>query len=130
VVTRDGHRFAIGVTVVAPPEAPPRDETQLAAPSPLRGATVASLSPALAEELGADSAISGVVVLDAMQGSAAARLGLRRGDIIRDLDGLDIDGVSALAAFRVDPFKPWRMAVVRNEKIIAVGHRRSPAFQR
>ena len=45
------------------PETPPREETLLEGDNPLAGATVANLSPALAEELGIDDAWEGVVVV-------------------------------------------------------------------
>ena len=110
---RGGQRYLVPVTAIAPPAEPARNETWLASLSPLRGAKVASLSPAFAEEIGADSGLSGVVVLDVSQGSAAARLGLRAGDIIRRLDDRDISTVAELLQFRVVPFRPWRMMVSR-----------------
>jgi serine protease Do len=110
---KGGKRYEIPVTVVAPPAVPERDDTKLTALSPWRGARLASLSPALAEEIGADSGIAGVVVLGVGPMSAAARRGLRAGDIIRNLDGRTITTVAELKAFRVTPFKPWRMTVTR-----------------
>ena len=126
---RSGRQYEIPVTVVAPPAVPPPDETKLTGLSPFRGARIASLSPALAEEIGADSGITGVVVLDVGQSSAAARLGLRAGDIIRGLiRGLDdqaIASVPQVLNYRVKPFSPWRMFVTRAGKNVAIGQ---PAF--
>jgi serine protease Do len=110
---RGGQRYLIPVTVVAPPDEPPRDDTRISGMSPLRGARVASLSPGFAQEIGADSGISGVVVLDVGPGSAAARVGLRAGDVIRGYDGRAISTVADLDSFRVTPFKPWHMTVSR-----------------
>jgi serine protease Do len=117
---RQRRRYEIPVTVVAPPEVPPRDDRRLSPLSPFRGAIVASLSPALAEEVGADSAISGVLVLDVGRGSAAAELDLRRGDIIRGLDASEIATVADLEAIRFSPFRPWRLVIVRTGNILAI----------
>ena len=130
IIVRGGKAFAVPVTVAAPPDKPARDETRLPNLSPLRGITVASLSPALAEEIGADSGLSGVVVLDVGQGSAAARLGLRAGDIIRSYDGREISTVAELLRFRPIPFAPWRLIVNRVGDDIAIGRSAAPAFIR
>jgi serine protease Do len=64
-------------------------------PLPLAGATVASLSPALAEELQAE-AVGGVIVLDVPHGSAAARLGLIVGDVVQSVDDQPVATVAEL----------------------------------
>ena len=112
-VMRNRTLLEIPVALVPPPDTPPRDETRIGALSPLSGAKVASLSPALAEDIGLDSGISGVVVLGLGAGSAADRLGLRAGDIIRAIDGLPIATVGELLAFHVVPFQPWRIQINR-----------------
>jgi serine protease Do len=127
---RRGQTVTIEVTVAAPSEMPPRDETRLSGLSPWRGATVASLSPKLAEEIGADNAVTGVVVLDVGQSSAASHLGLRRGDIIGGLDDMKIETVAALEAYRVHPFKPWRLSVTRNDNVIPIVRPSLPGFRR
>ena len=122
---RDGRQYEIPVTVVAPPAVPPGDETKLTGLNPFRGARIASLSPALAEEIGADSGITGVVVLDVGQSSAAARLGLRTGDIIRGLNGHQIASAAEIMNFSVTPFAPWQLIVTRAGTNVAIGQ---PAF--
>lgn len=54
------------------------------------GATVANLSPALAEELGADAFGQGVVVTKVAGGPAAA-VGLQPGDIIHAVNGRPVN---------------------------------------
>jgi serine protease Do len=85
VVWRGGETRQIEVTLAAPPETPARTVTLLKPPSSLAGATVASLSPALAEELQAP-AVAGVVVLEVPRGTAAYRFGLAVGDIVQRVD--------------------------------------------
>jgi serine protease Do len=94
-IWRSGEARQIEVKLIAPPELPPRNVTQLKPAARLGGATVASLSPALAEELQAE-ALAGVIVLEAPRGSAAQRFGLDVGDVIESVDGKRITSVAEL----------------------------------
>jgi len=94
-IWRGGETRLIDVALSAPPETPPRSVTLLKPPAPLAGATVASLSPALAEELQAE-AVGGVIVLEVPHGSAAARLGLAVGDVVQSVDGQPVATVAEL----------------------------------
>jgi serine protease Do len=119
-VVRAGARFQIDVALVAPPDKPPRNDTWIPGLNPLSGAKVASLSPALAEDLGLDSSIHGVVVLEVRRGSAAARLGIREGDVIRAFDGRPVRTVQELLDFRVPQFKPWSIKITRAGEDISI----------
>lgn len=112
-VIRVGQRLEIDVPLVAPPDAPPPQEAWLPGIHILSGARVASLSPAFAEEQGLDSAIAGVVILEIRPGSAAARLGVRAGDVIRSFEGASLRTVADLRAISPPPFKPWFLVVDR-----------------
>jgi serine protease Do len=112
-VLRQNNSIELAVTPVPPPDVPPRDETRLPPLSPLRGARAVSLSPALADELGLDTTLAGVVLLDVPRGSAAARLGLQTGDIVQALDGRRIGIVAELLDYRIGPFRSWSLQVVR-----------------
>ena len=118
-LARSGVLAAIMVTPERPPAVPARNDTRLPVLSPLRGATVASLSPALAEEIGLDSSLTGVVVLSVGRGSAADRFGISDGDIIRAVDGREIQTIDELIGFRVTPFKPWSMVLTRAGQAIS-----------
>jgi S1-C subfamily serine protease len=59
----------------------------------LQGATIANLSPAVAEELGLDPEAAGVVVVEVEKGSMARRFGFLRGDILLTANGVKIDSV-------------------------------------
>jgi Do/DeqQ family serine protease len=95
VVWHGGETRQIEVKLTAPPEVPPRNVTLLKPSGPLAGATVASLSPALAEELQAD-AVGGVILLEVPRGSPAARLGLTVGDIVQSVDSQPVATVTEL----------------------------------
>ena len=120
-IMRIGLEEQIFVALTPPPAEPAADETQLTGLSPLAGARVASLSPALAEEIGLDSAVSGVAVLEVSPGSAADRLGLRPGDIIRALGDRQVATVQELRDSRQAPLEQLRVRVNRMGQELAVG---------
>ena len=110
---RQGRLINLTVSLVAPPVEPVANKTWAPSTSPLRGARIASLSPALAEEIGLDSALSGVVVLEAGVGSGASHLGVAAGDIIRTIDDRNVNTVDDVLAFRMPAFKPWSIVLTR-----------------
>jgi serine protease Do len=98
VVLRDGKRKTLDVEVGRFP-----DDTQLAGaeepPSPTAtagafGLSVQDLTPQLAEQLGVDET-EGVVVSRVARGSPAAEAGLRRGDVILEVDRKAVPDVGA-----------------------------------
>ncbi|NWG45368.1 MAG: DegQ family serine endoprotease [Alphaproteobacteria bacterium] len=109
---REGKVKTARLSVEAPPEDPPREETQLEGSNPLSGATIANLSPALADELGLPVSARGVIVLRIATPSLAAR-SLRPGDILRSVNGKEIGTVAdAKAAIAGDPAY-WDLVLVR-----------------
>ena len=115
VLTRGGRR-EVEVKLIAPPETPPRDVRHLAGRSPLAGATVANLSPALADELDLDRNLTGVIVLD-LEPGPAARLGLRPGDIVVEVAGVEVDDVATLARVLQAERDEWTIAIRRNGEV-------------
>lgn len=96
MLSRGGKSFKVTINAEVAPEVPPRQLTEIKDGSPLSGGAFANLSPALADEMGMADDMTGVVVVDVAQGSPAARMGLRRGDIILVLNGADIAAVAQL----------------------------------
>ncbi len=114
---RGGARATATLRLVRPPENPPRSITVIDGDNPLRGATVANLSPAYAEELQLEIT-SGVVITQLSRRSLAARLGFRPGDLIVSINGRKIGTVQTLQeALRGQPDK-WNMSVERNGEIL------------
>ena len=113
ILFREGRLDIVPVALLAPPDAPAANKTWTPSTSPLRGGRIASLSPALAEEIGLDSGIAGVVVLEAGVGSGASRLGLSTGDIIRSINDLEVQTVDDVLAFQKSAFKPWSITLTR-----------------
>ena len=102
----------------APPEDPPRELTELKGPHPLAGATVANMSPALADELGLETIEAGVIVMGFRRGSSASRLGFRSGDMVRSVNGEHVDSVRRLKVLVAAPADRWRITLQRNGKTL------------
>uniref|UniRef100_UPI003513C0BC trypsin-like peptidase domain-containing protein n=1 Tax=Salipiger bermudensis TaxID=344736 RepID=UPI003513C0BC len=81
----DGERHEAEVEMIAAPETPPREAVTLDDRAVLPGLSLARMNPAVATELDMPMAAEGVVVTD--PGPYAARIGLRRGDILLTIDG-------------------------------------------
>ncbi|MEI6486599.1 MAG: Do family serine endopeptidase [Sphingomonadales bacterium] len=90
---RDRTSAQVPVTLAAPPESPPRNLTRLAGRSILTGVTIANLSPAYAQELGAGLPEQGVVVV-AIDGNAPAARFLRPGALIETVGGQPVKSVA------------------------------------
>jgi len=117
-IIRRGQRKSVTIALVAPPEDPPRDVRDLDGPSPLTGARVANLSPAVADELSLDTEATGVVVVALKRGSAAQRVGFRVGDMIREINGEEIDSSEELDAYVDQQRRTWRVTIIRDGRSI------------
>ncbi len=115
---RDGTPRQVRVNLVPPPEDPPRDETELSDRlPPFGGATVANMSPALAEELGVE-ADEGVIVLRMKRRSFARQAGLRPGDYILAINGSTIAAVDDLEQALSRSARQWTFSIRRNGRVI------------
>lgn len=103
----------VDVRLEAPPGAGSRDDRTLTGSEPLQGATVVTLSPAVADELGLDPGMTGVVITKLTDGIAAQQ-GFKPGDIIRQVNGRAITSTAGLAAAMAAPIGGgWRMVIQR-----------------
>jgi len=124
-VARVGVRRRAGVQTLMvraepPPASPPRDERTISGRNPFQGATVVNLSPAVAEEVGVDPfGEKGVMILK-MGAGAAQQVGLRPGDIIRQVNGRAIHTTGDLAGAVGVPARVWQVVVERGGQQIAV----------
>ncbi len=93
-VVRGGSASNLTMQLGAPPESPARQLTQLPGGSILAGVSIANLSPALAQELGAGLPERGVVVVGVPPQAPAARTGFpRAGDIVESVNGVAVGTV-------------------------------------
>ncbi len=117
-IVRGGRRRTLRVTLAAPPEDPPRRVSKLRGPHPLSGATVANLSPALNEELGVSTGLTGVIVLDVAQGTTAAYVKLRKGDILLSINDREVRRVAGLKRILSARPRTWRISLRRGGQVI------------
>ena len=117
-VLRKGQQVKASITLIAPVEDPPRDARDLEGRHPLTGCTVANISPAVAAEVGIDDDMrDGVVVLDFKDKTPAARLGVKRGDIVVGINNEKVKSVAHLVAALDAADGGWRLSVERGGKV-------------
>ncbi len=114
---RRGKPKTVIMTLEAPPEQPLRDVTTLQGQQPLSGATVANMSPALAEELSLDPMRRGVLVVGTAHRSPAQRIGLRPGDWILEINGTKVELVETLKGIADTAPTKWRITVQRKDRV-------------
>jgi len=96
----------------APPSRP-RDERALSGAHPMNGATVVNLSPAVAIELGLDTAATdGVLVTEVAANGYARRAGFRPGDLVRSVNGRAVRTTAELQA-ALAGLEGWRITIER-----------------
>lgn len=114
---RQGQAVKATITRVAAVEDPPRDMRTLSGRQPLAGAKVANLSPAVAEEIGADDDGPGVVVLDVSPDTPAAKFGFKRGDIVVGVNNDKVTSVKALVGLLAASPDGWRLSFQREGRV-------------
>jgi serine protease Do len=122
MVIRDGRKRTLSIVLASPPEDPPANRTRLEGRHPLSGATVANLSPALADELALSDHSTGVVVLKVSRRSIARRAGIRPKDIIRAVNGqnpLAVAGLQRLLGAEAGAGR-WQVVLERGGKTLSV----------
>jgi Do/DeqQ family serine protease len=112
-IIHGGARRDIAVRAEAPPRTVPADVRTFSGSIPLDGAQVANLSPAEAEEVGFDPFTAGVYIKAMSSSGAAARLSLRPGDIIREVNGQKINSTADLDRVMRTPASGWRIVFER-----------------
>ena len=115
---RGGKEIVATVALQSAPDIP-RDEVTVKGRSPLSGATVANLSPALADELQLGNVDKGVVVLDIADGSYASNLGFRRGDVVVSVNDNHVDSTRELARLTDQRNRTWRIVIQRGGQQIS-----------
>jgi S1-C subfamily serine protease len=115
-LVRQGQPMQAKVTLMVAVEDPPRDTRPLTGRHPLSGATVANLSPAVAEELGIDEE-KGIVVVVVAPRTTAARFGFRRGDIVVGLNNERMTSVEVLVQALNRSPGGWRLSFERGGQV-------------
>ncbi len=105
------------IRLMSPPEKPPARLTRLRGNHPLSQVKVANLSPAVTEEMQLKTTIRrGVVIVDSRR-TLAGSYGLKRGDIIAAVQGVEVTGVRELVKLLQEPSSYWEITVQRGPKV-------------
>lgn len=116
---KSGTQRIVTLPLEGPPEKPAADRRTIAGNSPLAGATVANLSPALSETVGRDFDDKGVVVLSVAAESAAESVGFKPGDKIVGINDQEIASTKDLARILADARgHSWHLAIERDGRVI------------
>ena len=119
-VWREGRVLSTDLPLELPPRDPAPDVTELNGRHALSGTTIANLSPGFNQDAGLDLFAEGVVILRIIRRSPAARLGLRRGDVIASVAGHSIENVTELADTLSNLPAVWRLEIIRGGRQLGV----------
>lgn len=115
---RAGKEVRVAIPLEAAPENPPRDPLKVRGRSPLLGATLVNLSPAVADEMRLDGNLQGLVVTDVEAGTPAQMLGLQPGDVLLELNGEKVTRTRDLDKLTQTPQRIWRMQISRGGQVM------------
>jgi Do/DeqQ family serine protease len=117
-VLHQGKQEELKLTMIAPPEGAAGSKVQIGGDGPFAGITVEELSPALAQRMRLPTSKKGVAVVAVDRNSPAGSLGLQPGDIIRELNGVEIAKARELKKVAETRTRLWRFTVERNGRLI------------
>lgn len=123
-IMRKGQPESLTLPMIAAPEHSVRDEVELSGDSPLSGARIANLSPALAERYRLPDGMEGVVIVAVDPRGAAAELGLGKGDIIAAINGAPMTNVKDVQTASQAKTRNWRLTIQRDGSVINLMIRR------
>lgn len=118
-VARKGEEKKFPVTLIAPMTAKDATSLSIEGANPLHGSKIRNLSPALAIDMGLSPMEQGVVVSEVSQDGAAARLGIKPGDILESINQKSIktkeDAIGELNKLS----HSWMLVLRRGDKVLA-----------
>jgi len=114
---RDGARYEASVALIAAPDDPPRNTSEIDGANPLRGVVISNINPALAQEEGLDPSLDGVIVVQVRRGPGR-RYGVRPGDRILSINGVQIERVADVAPALDSAGRSWRISVDRGGRTL------------
>ncbi|MGO4717267.1 DegQ family serine endoprotease [Bradyrhizobium sp. 2TAF24] len=118
-VQRAGKQVKLTVPLETAPDSG-RDEIVLKSRSPFQGATVANISPALADELHLDGSAEGVIIISFSDDALAANVGFQKGDIITQVNGQKISRTADLERVTKEGSRLWRITLQRGGQQLSV----------
>ena len=118
-VLRAGKPVVAAIKLIAAPEEPARMPLKVGGESPLTGATLVNISPAVAEDLSIETVSSGVVVSDVEAGSIAADVGVQKSDIILAINGVKTNSTSDIGGATSGKHSYWKLTINRHGQVIS-----------
>jgi Do/DeqQ family serine protease len=115
---RQGKELVVPINLQIAPDMP-REEIEIRSRSPFLGATVANLSPALADQLRLDLQSRGIVIVGVADGSTAQSIGLQRGDIVLSVNNQKIEKSADLDRITRAGSRLWRVIINRGGQQIS-----------
>jgi S1-C subfamily serine protease len=88
--------------------------------NPLQGITIGNLSPSLSDQIGMSFWSQGVVVLKVGPTSAAQRFGFQIGDVIKEINDVEVKTVTQLQDLLSKKFKEWLILIKRGDDVLSM----------
>jgi S1-C subfamily serine protease len=117
-VYSQGRERTLDVELIRAPEGASTAEIIIDGRSPFAGAKVAELSPRLAQRLRIGTEARGVAVVEVLPNSPAAGFGLRPRDIVREVNGEEIDTAEKLREAAAAQARWWRFTIERDGRLL------------
>ena len=118
-VVRQSRNMVLPIALQSLPDTP-RQPVQIKSRSPFTGATVANLSPALADDLRLDSQAEGVVITEVADSSTAQSVGFQKGDVVVSVNNEKINKPADLERVTAAGGRQWRITIMRGGQQISV----------
>jgi Do/DeqQ family serine protease len=118
-VVRQSRNVVLPIALQSLPDTP-RQLVQIKSRSPFMGATVANLSPALADDLRLDSQAEGVVITEVADSSTAQSVGFQKGDVVVSVNNEKINKPADLERVTAAGGRQWRITIMRGGQQISV----------
>ena len=119
---RDGKKLIAPLELAVAPEVPAREAVRIKTRSPFEGAQAFNLSPAVVEELSlnfaSEAAPQGVVIADVAPDTPAANFGVQKGDIVVEVNGVEIKSTRDLAEACAQKARFWDLTISRGGQLI------------
>ncbi len=116
-VLREDRRMEIEISIERAPGGTAKPAT-IKGNSPFAGATVQDISPRLAQRMRLPVDQKGVVVTQVQRGAPASRVGLRAGDIVREINGTEISDVATLQVAASSGARWWQFTIERDGRMM------------
>jgi Do/DeqQ family serine protease len=113
---RGDDTYEARLELIAAPETKPREQTPIKGDTPLAGAVVANLSPAVSEELGLPADSEGLAVISVADGPALRYF--QKSDRILGVNGVEVNSVADLRAVLSQPGRRWLFIIDRKGRKI------------